>query len=67
MNKLMTTGTLGLASLVTTGLIAWPAPLSAGPERRAADRPLPHELAEALEPVLDRLPAARLGGALKAS
>jgi hypothetical protein len=28
MNKLMTTGTLGLASLVTTGLIAWQAPLA---------------------------------------
>ncbi|CAI9404469.1 hypothetical protein [Nocardioides sp. T2.26MG-1] len=28
MNKLMTTGTLGLAGLVTTGLIAWQAPLA---------------------------------------
>ncbi|MDI6908660.1 hypothetical protein [Nocardioides sp.] len=28
MNKLMTSGTLGLASLVTTGLIAWQAPLA---------------------------------------
>ncbi|HEY0953103.1 hypothetical protein [Nocardioides sp.] len=28
MNKLMTTGTLGLAALVTTGLIAWQAPLA---------------------------------------
>lgn len=26
MNKLMTTGTLGLASLVTTGLVAWQVP-----------------------------------------
>jgi eukaryotic-like serine/threonine-protein kinase len=30
-----------------------------------ADRPLPHEVAEALEPVLDRQPAVRLGGGLK--
>lgn len=28
MNKLMTTGTLGLAGLVTTGLIVWQAPLA---------------------------------------
>ena len=28
MNKLMTTGTLGLASLVTTGLVAWQAPVA---------------------------------------
>jgi serine/threonine protein kinase len=34
----------------------------AGLERRSADRPLPREVAEALEPVLDRLPAVRLGG-----
>ncbi|MDF1604173.1 hypothetical protein [Nocardioides sp. YIM 152315] len=26
MNKLMTTGTLGLAAMVTTGLVAWQAP-----------------------------------------
>lgn len=31
-------------------------------ERDPADRPLPHEVAEALEPVLDRLPRARLAG-----
>ncbi|WP_284533342.1 serine/threonine-protein kinase [Nocardioides sp. T2.26MG-1] len=36
--------------------------LYAGLERRPADRPLPHEVAEALEPVLDRQPAVRLGG-----
>lgn len=41
--------------------------LYAGLDRAAANRPLPHELAEALEPVLDRLPAARLAGAFKAS
>jgi hypothetical protein len=28
MNKLMTTGTLGLAGLVTTGLVAWQAPVA---------------------------------------
>ncbi|WP_435746575.1 serine/threonine-protein kinase [Nocardioides sp. SYSU DS0663] len=31
-------------------------------EKRPADRPLPHEVAEALEPVLARLPRARLAG-----
>lgn len=30
-----------------------------------ANRPLPHELAEALEPVLNRLPSVRLGGGLR--
>ena len=30
-----------------------------------ANRPLPHELAEALEPVLDRQPSVRLGGGLR--
>jgi serine/threonine protein kinase len=30
-----------------------------------ANRPLPHELAEALEPVLHRLPSIRLGGGLR--
>ncbi|GAA4382170.1 serine/threonine-protein kinase [Nocardioides caricicola] len=30
-----------------------------------ANRPLPHEVAEALEPVLDRQPPARLGGGLR--
>jgi eukaryotic-like serine/threonine-protein kinase len=34
-------------------------------ELRPADRPAPHEVAEALEPVLDRLPAVRLGGGLR--
>ncbi|WP_296603042.1 hypothetical protein [Nocardioides sp.] len=34
MNKLMTTGTLGLAGLVTTGLIAWQAPLALADEGR---------------------------------
>jgi eukaryotic-like serine/threonine-protein kinase len=33
---------------------------------RPADRPLPREVAEALEPVLDRQPAVRLGGGLRA-
>src|SRR4051812_29141629 len=39
MNKLMTTGTLGLAGLVTTGLIAWQAPAFAdhGADDRGAD------------------------------
>ncbi|HEY1119679.1 MAG TPA: hypothetical protein VGE43_18340 [Acidimicrobiales bacterium] len=32
MNKLMTAGTLGLAGLVTTGLIAWQAPLALADE-----------------------------------
>ncbi len=41
--------------------------LYAGLDRTPANRPLPHEVAEALEPVLDRLPAARLGGSLRAS
>jgi eukaryotic-like serine/threonine-protein kinase len=36
--------------------------LYAGLERRPADRPLPHEVAEALEPVLARQPRARLAG-----
>ncbi len=30
-----------------------------------ANRPLPHEVAEALEPVLDRQPSVRLGGGLR--
>ena len=32
-------------------------------ELRPADRPLPHEVAEALEPVLDRLPPVSARGA----
>jgi eukaryotic-like serine/threonine-protein kinase len=36
--------------------------LYAALEPVASARPLPHELAEALEPVLDRQPAVRLGG-----
>jgi len=36
--------------------------LAAGLERRPEDRPLPHEFAEALEPVLERMPRPRLGG-----
>lgn len=36
--------------------------LGAGLDRDPAKRPLPHEVAEALEPVLYRQPAARLGG-----
>lgn len=36
--------------------------LYAGLEKRPADRPLPHEVAEALEPVLARQPRARLAG-----
>lgn len=34
-------------------------------EPRPEDRPLPHEVAEALEPVLARQPPVRLGGALR--
>lgn len=34
-------------------------------ELRPADRPAPHEIAEALEPVLDRQPPVRLGGGLR--
>lgn len=34
-------------------------------EVRPADRPAPHEIAEALEPVLDRQPPVRLGGGLR--
>jgi serine/threonine protein kinase len=34
-------------------------------EQRSADRPLPREVAEALEPVLDRQPPVRLGGGLR--
>jgi serine/threonine protein kinase len=34
-------------------------------ELRPEDRPAPHEVAEALEPVLDRQPPVRLGGALR--
>jgi len=34
-------------------------------EVRPADRPVPREVAEALEPVLDRQPPVRLGGALR--
>ena len=34
-------------------------------ELAPANRPLPHEVAEALEPVLDRQPPARLGGGLR--
>lgn len=34
-------------------------------ELRPADRPAPHEVAEALEPVLDRQPPVRLGGGLR--
>jgi len=30
-----------------------------------ANRPLPHEVAETIEPVLDRLPSVRLGGGLR--
>lgn len=37
----------------------------AGLETDPAARPLPHEVAEGLEPVLDRLPPVRLGGALR--
>lgn len=36
--------------------------LYAGLERRPGDRPAPREVAETLEPVLDRLPPVRLGG-----
>lgn len=36
--------------------------LDAGLEKRPGDRPLPHEVAEALEPVLARQPRARLAG-----
>ena len=36
--------------------------LYAGLDRDPANRPLPREVAEALEPVLDRQPAVRLGG-----
>lgn len=36
--------------------------LYAGLEKRPADRPLPHEVAEALEPVLARQPRPRLAG-----
>lgn len=36
--------------------------LHAGLEKRPGDRPLPHEVAEACEPVLQRLPAPRLTG-----
>jgi serine/threonine protein kinase len=36
--------------------------LRAGLERNPSARPLPHEIAEALEPVLDRQPRARLAG-----
>jgi serine/threonine protein kinase len=41
--------------------------LGAALDPDAASRPLPHEFAEALEPVLARQPRARLGGALRAS
>ena len=34
----------------------------AGLSPRAEDRPLPHEVSEALEPVLHALPAPRLSG-----
>ena len=34
-------------------------------ELRPEDRPAPHEVAEALEPVLDRQPPVRLGGGLR--
>lgn len=34
-------------------------------DRDPDERPLPHEVAEALEPVLERQPAVRLGGALR--
>ena len=34
-------------------------------EVRPEDRPAPHEIAEALEPVLDRQPPVRLGGGLR--
>ena len=36
--------------------------LYAGLDRDPAARPLPHEVADALEPVLARQPAVRLGG-----
>ena len=36
--------------------------LLAGLEKRPEDRPLPHEVAQACEPVLARLPAPRLTG-----
>ncbi|QWF20620.1 serine/threonine protein kinase [Nocardioides sp. LMS-CY] len=39
--------------------------LYAGLDRDPANRPLPREIAEALEPVLDRQPPVRLGGALR--
>ena len=39
--------------------------LSACLEVRPEDRPLPHEIAEALEPVLERQPPVRLGGGLR--
>ncbi len=38
----------------------------AGLDRDPANRPLPRELAEALEPVLERQPRVRLGGGLRA-
>ncbi|MFC7496042.1 MULTISPECIES: serine/threonine-protein kinase [unclassified Nocardioides] len=40
--------------------------LYAGLDRDPANRPLPREVAEALEPVLARQPRVRLGGALRA-
>jgi eukaryotic-like serine/threonine-protein kinase len=39
--------------------------LYAGLDRSPANRPLPREVAEALEPVLSRQPPVRLGGALR--
>ncbi len=39
--------------------------LYAGLDRDPANRPLPREVAEALEPVLERQPRVRLGGALR--
>jgi len=33
MNKLMTTGTVGLAGLVASGLVAWQAPMAFGDEK----------------------------------
>ena len=40
--------------------------VQAGLDRVPANRPLPHEVAEALQPVLERQPPVRLGGALRA-
>jgi serine/threonine-protein kinase len=36
-------------------------------ERHPGDRPAPHEIAEALQPVLERMPRARLAGGFKVS